>query len=205
MQFPADSTPLTVVRSLWLLRWLEPWALKGSSAGQLQGAGREENGEAPSPVLLPPVSHPPPSRLPSLSSGLLRCLETPPGLRVSAHLVPSYFLFHLSWWPRPSQPQSQSPGVARASAGLFRVLLGRRAMRLRRETEELGKGRRKVARSQPCPWATRGNGCVDPDPRPPAPESTSKARSEGGRGGGREFRGVWEGSGGDGGVVLSLD
>ena len=53
--------------------------------------------------------------------------------------------------PDHPAPKCQSPGIARGPAGLFRVVLGRRAMRLRpratpseREMEELQGGRNEA-------------------------------------------------------------
>ena len=119
-----------------------------------------------------PFPHPktyvsPPTSIPEVLGRTLG----PPLPRVSAHPVPSILLVSICHCgPDHPAPKCQSPGIARGPAGLFRVVLGRRAMRLRpratpseREMEELqsGEGRkqgRRVGRSQPSLWTMGGWG-----------------------------------------------
>ena len=104
-----------------------------------------------------PFPHPktyvsPPTSIPEVLGRTLG----PPLPRVSAHPVPSILLVSICHCgPDHPAPKCQSPGIARGPAGLFRVVLGRRAMRLRpratpseREMEELQSGGRKEARKE---------------------------------------------------------
>lgn len=116
----------------------------GRCPGRQEGRRKERLGPT---VPLPQPSTPP------LPSGSLRCLEGPQALlslgpRPALSHPTSCFIGHYGL-DHPS-PKHQSPGTARGPAGLFKVLLGRRAMRLRpgatpsdRETEELWEGRNK--------------------------------------------------------------
>lgn len=95
-----------------------------------------------------PLPHPSSTSLIRVPA-MLENTPGPPFTWVLAHPVPI--------GPDHPCPQCQSPGIAKGPAGFFKVLLGRRAMRLRpratpreRETEELEREGRKVGRSQPC-------------------------------------------------------
>lgn len=89
MHLPADSTSLTLIRSLWLRRLPGPQG-HGDCRGlcRPEGGGGKEEGDKYGLV--------PPSLLPSHLPSLLRIPEmlgSIPGPLVSAHLVTSYFLF----------------------------------------------------------------------------------------------------------------